>query len=86
MANVKVNLQNMNDWSSKLDTLNNEAANLLATIETDLNELDGYWDGNSADKAIEANKELINKAKDYHTKMKDVSNFLIKVAETMNNQ
>lgn len=86
MANVKVNLQSMNDWSSKLDTLNSEATDLLNTMESTLNELDGYWDGTSADATIEANKELINKAKDYHTKMKDVSNFLIKVAETMNNQ
>lgn len=86
MANVKVNLQTMNDWSSKLNTLNNEATNLLSTIETSLNELDGYWDGNSADTAITESKKLINKAKDYHTNMKDVSNFLVKVAETMNNQ
>ncbi len=83
---AKVSITSMNNWSTKMNTLNEAADGLLDSINENLKELENYWSGDAENAAINATFALTSKAKEYHNNMTKVSNFLIETANTMSNQ
>ena len=64
-------------------------ATLVCTLDSfisSVEDLKGSWCGNSADSFLNSTKMMLNKAKNYHTDMRSVENFLATVVNTMDNQ
>lgn len=83
---AKIETEAMQTWSTKINSLNDEALDILSTLENNINELNNYWDGNSSNNFINATKTITTKSKDYHTNMKKMSDLLIETTNRMNNQ
>lgn len=83
---AKIETEAMQTWSTKINSLNDEALDILSTLENNINELNNYWDGNSSNNFITATKTITTKAKDYHNNMKKMSDLLIETTNRMNNQ
>ncbi len=83
---VYVETDALANWSSNMESINNEAVAILDSFVATVHELESYWIGNSAKGFTEASEKLMTRAKDCHNRMKNTSDFLIEVARTVENQ
>lgn len=82
----KIETNTMQDWSNRINTLNQEAKELLTTMEENIKKLEECWDGNSSNSFINATLSLTSKAIDHHITMKETSNILNEIVNRMNEQ
>lgn len=82
-ASVYVELDALTSWSSQITTINNEAMAELNSLISAISDLNSYWEGNIATGFNNDSSDLIMQAKKYHSKMIDVPNFLIEVANAI---
>ena len=85
-TSVYVDFSALNDWKSQMDKINGSALDTLDSFMSSVEDLKGSWCGNSADSFLNSSKTMLNKAKNYHTEMRSVENFLTTVINTMDNQ
>jgi uncharacterized protein YukE len=85
-TSVYVDFAALNEWKSQMDKINVSALDTLDSFMSSVEELKGSWCGNSADSFLNSSKMMLNKAKSYHTEMRNVENFLTTVINTMDNQ
>lgn len=85
-TSVYVEFSALNEWKVQLEKINDSALNTLNTFASTVENLKSSWCGNSADGFLNSTKNMIQKAKSYHTDMKNVENFLNKVIDTMDKQ
>jgi len=83
---VYVELDALANWSTQMESINEQALSVLDTFTSTVQELENYWVGNSATGFLNASEKLMTRAKTYHDKMKSTSDFLIEVARTMENE
>ena len=83
---VYVELDALANWSTQMESINEQAISVLYTFTSTVQELENYWVGNSATGFLNASEKLMTRAKNYHNKMKSTSDFLIEVARTMENE
>ena len=85
-TSVYVDFIALNEWKSQMDKINVSALDTLDSFMSSVEDLKGSWCGNSADSFLNSSKMMLNKAKSYHTEMRNVENFLTTVINTMDNQ
>ena len=85
-TSVYVDFATLNEWKSQMDKINASALDTLDSFISSVEDLKGSWCGNSADSFLNSSKTMLNKAKNYHTEMRSVENFLTTVINTMDNQ
>jgi uncharacterized protein YukE len=85
-TSVYVDFMALKEWKSQMDKINVSALDTLDSFMSSVEDLKGSWCGNSADSFLNSSKMMLNKAKSYHTEMRNVENFLTTVINTMDNQ
>lgn len=85
-TSVYVDFAALNSWKSQMDQINGSAMDTLDSFISTVKDLKNSWCGNSAESFLNSSNNLINKAKSYHTEMRNVENFLTNVIETMDRQ
>lgn len=85
-SSVYVDFAALNSWQSQMDQINGSAMDTLDSFISTVKDLKNSWCGNSAESFLTSSNNLINKAKSYHTEMRNVENFLTNVIETMDGQ
>lgn len=85
-TSVYVDFAALNEWRVQMDKINGSALDTLDSFISSVEDLKGSWCGNSADSFLNSSKMMLNKAKNYHTEMRSVENFLTTVINTMDNQ
>ncbi len=85
-TSVYVDFSALNEWRVQMDKINASALDTLDSFMSSVEELKSSWCGNSADSFLNSSKNMLNKAKSYHTEMKSIENFLTKVINTMDKQ
>lgn len=85
-TSVYVDFAALNEWRVQMDKINGAALDTLDSFISSVEDLKGSWCGNSADSFLNSTKMMLNKAKNYHTDMRSVENFLTTVVNTTDNQ
>ena len=85
-TSVYVDTAALESWSAKMATINEAAISDLSNFINKANELDGSFEGTSASAFLSSTSGFINLAKNGHLKMSNVKNFLIEVANVMENE
>jgi uncharacterized protein YukE len=85
-TSVYVDFATLNEWKSQMDKINASALDTLDSFMSSVEDLKSSWCGNSADSFLNSSKMMLNKAKNYHTEMRNIENFLTTVINTMDNQ
>lgn len=83
---VDVDLDALQTWKEKMQSLGDTTEQALAKYESDIKELDEYWVGNAAEGFKKINNDLVAFARNYHNSMKDVEELLTTVSNTVSNQ
>lgn len=83
---AKVETESMQKWSNRMSLLNDKALEILETMESNLKDLNNYWDGNSSNSFVNATLSLTTKVKGYHNDMKKMPSILLETINKMNNQ
>ncbi len=76
----------LKNWGTEMTRLNNEAIDILNSIEREVKNLGDYWQGNAATGFNNVVNNLIEDGKNYHTKMQNVENMLNEIVITAENQ
>lgn len=85
-SDVFVDLEILVGWKNEMETINDSAMQVLNTIKGIIADLENYYIGNSAKGFVNASNRVLDQGKKSHENMKEVSAFLISVANTMGNQ
>lgn len=85
-TSVYVELDALANWSSRMNTINQEALSLLESLDSTIKDIDNYWVGSSATGFRNASDKLISNAKRCHNNMKDLPRLLDQVAATMDSE
>lgn len=73
-------------WGNQMTQLNNEAIDIMDSIDAEVKSLTNYWKGDAADGFTETMNNLIADGKMYHNKMKDIEKMLTEITVTAENQ
>ncbi len=73
-------------WGAKMTQLNNDAIDIMDSIQQEVKTLNEYWKGNAADGFTNVTNDLVADGKEYHNKMKNIENMLIEIVNTAENQ
>ena len=76
----------LQNWAVQMTELNNEALDIISKIEAEVNNLNNYWQGNSANGFNKVNSDLITEAKKYHENMKSIEKMLNEIVIVAENQ
>lgn len=85
-AQVDVDLDALQTWKEKMQSLGDTTEQALAKYESDIKKLDECWVGNAAEGFKKINNDLVTFARNYHNSMKDVEELLTTVSNTVSNQ
>ena len=81
-----IEIESLKKWNMQMSRINNDALNKLDSYLKTVESLENYMLGNVSTGFINDSSKLVEKAKQYHTQMRSVENFLLEVIETMSNQ
>ena len=81
-----IEVEALQRWSSQMSKINTDATDILNLYLTTVKDLENYMLGNVSTGFINDTSNLVTKAKNCHTQMKNVESFLIEVINTMSNQ
>lgn len=81
-----IEIESLKKWNMQMSRINNDALNKLDSYLKTVESLENYMLGNVSTGFINDSSKLVEKAKQYHTQMRSVENFLLEVVETMSNQ
>lgn len=73
----------LTQWNTDMSAINTAALDELENFLTNVKSLEESWAGDSATGFLEDNDEFLTTVKSHHEEMKDVSQLLITVVETM---
>lgn len=73
-------------WGAQMTQLNNDAIDIMNSIEQEVKRLSEYWKGNAADGFTNVSNDLVTDGRNYHNKMKDIEKMLNEVVITAENQ
>lgn len=77
----------LNLWGAQITKLNNDSLDIISSIEKEVKSLNEYyWQGNAASGFTQVMNDLIDDAKIYHNKMKDIEKMLKEIIITAENQ
>lgn len=76
----------MNEWKTKMDTINVNCLESIEGIENCLNNLNDSFRGDYASEYSESYLNFIKNVKSSHESLKDVESFLDSVVDVMHNQ
>lgn len=82
-ASVYAEISALNNWSTKLNKLNQDAIDILDNIDKEIDKVENAWVGNASKGFMDSCESLITIAKNYHTGMKETDAFLVTVANHM---
>lgn len=85
-ASVYVELDELTNWNSQMNNINESAITILNSLVSTTKDLDEYWTSNIASGFLKDADDLIRSAKECHNQMKDVAVFLTELAKVMDNQ
>ena len=83
---VDVDLDALQTWKEKMQSLGDTTEQALAKYESDIKKLDECWVGNAAEGFKKINNDLVAFARNYHNSMKDVEELLTTASNTVSNQ
>lgn len=83
---VKVTSDSLLSWKSEMSKLNDEAVDIVQSIENDLTKLNDSWKGESADGFETTMENTLKTIISYHNQMGNVENSLSTIVSTMENQ
>lgn len=81
-----IEIESLKKWNMQMSRINNDALNKLDSYLKTVESLENHMLGNVSTGFINDSSKLVEKAKQYHTQMRSVENFLLEVVETMSNQ
>lgn len=81
-----IEIESLKKWNMQISRINNDALNKLDSYLKTVEFLENHMLGNVSTGFINDSSKLVEKAKQYHTQMRSVENFLLEVVETMGNQ
>lgn len=81
-----IEIESLKKWNMQISRINNDALNKLDSYLKTVESLENHMLGNVSTGFINDSSKLVEKAKQYHTQMRSVENFLLEVVETMGNQ
>ncbi len=76
----------LTSWKNQMKQLNDEALNIIDSIEREVKLTTNYWDGNAAEGFTNKMNDLIKDGKGYHNKMKDIEKMITDIVLTAENQ
>ena len=82
-ASIYVEIGALENWSSRMRKINEEALTILQSLDATIKEIDNYWVGTSATSFKNASDRLIRNAKRCHDNMKDLPRKIDQVAESV---
>lgn len=83
---VYVNINSLEAWGSKMETINNSAIDTLKDLKGVIDGISDSWEGDSSDAFYNNIESFLVSAIETHNLMKNIENFLYEVIETMENQ
>lgn len=81
-----VELNALEMWSSRMNSINTEAIEILNKLDSVVKNSEDCWVGTSASSFRKASDELISNAKRCHTNMSDLPKLLNTIASTMDSE
>ena len=73
-------------WGTQMTQLNNEAVDILNSIQQEVKNLNEYWKGHAAEGFTKVTDDLVLEGKNCHNKMKNIEKMLMEVVITAENQ
>ena len=76
----------LNAWGVQMTQLNNDAIDIMNSIQQEVKILNEYWKGHAADGFTKVTNDLVTEGINCHNKMKNVEKMLMEVVITAENQ